>query len=99
MAGGSPVSISAAVDAAENTTAYKHSMQISASLYLGGEDINNIIYENTTIEGGTSTTKQIISFKPRWECPVLDFSDISPAESYVSAPSTGGVSSSAIFIS
>ena len=82
-AGGSgDISIDSAVQAATQTTAYQHAMQLSASLYLGDEDVNQILYKNS--EGS-----QMLQIRPRWTCPVLDFTDASPQDSWVSTGSAG----------
>ena len=77
--------------AARETTAYRHAMQLSASLFLGDEKANNIIYERPFGDApgpGAGLeevgTLQVISFKPRWECPILDFSGTNPTLSFVS---------------
>jgi hypothetical protein len=74
---------------AKNTTNYRHSMQISASLFLGDENIDNIIYvreapSNPANPNAEVETREILAIKPRWECPVLDFSRATPTESAVS---------------
>jgi len=74
---------------AKETTNYKHSMQLSASMFLGDENPDQVIYEreakiNPDLKESNIETRQIIAFKPRWECPVLDFSASVPTESYVS---------------
>jgi len=58
------------------TTSYKHAMQLSASFFLGDENVNNIIYE--------SGDKRKISFRPRWQSPVLNFEDTTPTEPFIS---------------
>jgi len=64
--------------AAEMTTSYKHAMQISASVYMGDEDPNNIVYQR--IDG--DNVKEVIAFKTRWETPVLDFTNVVPTPMY-----------------
>ena len=94
--GGEYSSIANAMANARHTTAYRHAMQLSASWYLGDGEAgrSEIIFERTRLRFPTNpdstetTTEQIVAFKPRWECPVLDFSDITPTPSYV----TGNVS-------
>ena len=71
------------------TTNYRHSMQLSASMFLGDENPDQVIYEreakiNPDIETSNVETRQIVAFKPRWECPILDFTNVTPTESYIS---------------
>ena len=64
-------------------------MQLSASMLLGDENPDNVIYEREELiypsnpEAGTQV-KQLVAFKPRWECPVLDFTNATPTLSEVS---------------
>ena len=68
---------------------FKHRMQVSASLFLGDENPHQVIYEreakiNPDLRSSDVETRQIVAFKPRWECPVLDFTNVDPTKSYVS---------------
>jgi hypothetical protein len=83
----------AAMDATEQTTAYRHAMQLSASLNLGDKNSNQIIYDRPraiTLPGASAEddklgfeSHQMISFRPRFECPVLGFEGAAPASSYI----------------
>lgn len=78
-----------AYNAAAETTNFKYSMQLSSSLFLGDESEQQVIYEsrpelNIPRDSTETTIKQVVAFKPRWESPVLDFSNITPTESFVS---------------
>jgi len=80
---------SAAEDTARDTKNFKHSMQLSASMFLGDENPSHVIYEreakvNPDMRTSDVETRQIVAFKPRWECPVFDFTNANPTESYVS---------------
>ena len=81
----------AAIYSASLTTNYKYSMQLSSSMFLGEENSNQIFYEvdipvnPSNIENTSDVdNRQIIAFRPRWECPVLDFTNANPKESFVS---------------
>ena len=67
-------------------------MQLSASMFLGDSNPDEVLYEreakvDPSLPTSDVETRQIIAFKPRWECPVLDFSNANPTESYVSETS------------
>lgn len=64
------------------TTAYKHAMQISASVYVA-HDPASITSPTIVYIAPGDETKRALAFKPRWECPVLDFSGVDPENSYV----------------
>ena len=68
---------------ATQTTAYKNAMQLSASLYLGDESMDNIIYEKTEIKDGFTNVERRLIIRPRFECPVLDFSQVDPATPFI----------------
>jgi len=85
----SGTSLSAGQANAKQTTNFRHSMQLSASMFLGDENPDQVLYErearvNPDLETSDVETRQIVAFKPRWECPVLDFTNADPTESYVS---------------
>lgn len=80
---------SVAEDTARQTINFKQSMQLSASMFLGDENPDQVLYErearvNPDLETSDVETRQVIAFKPRWECPVLDFTNADPTESFVS---------------
>jgi hypothetical protein len=70
-----------------HTTAYRHSMQLSASMFLGDANPNQIIFEkemNKVLQSSEKIKRQTVSFRPRFECPVLDFENTTPALPYIS---------------
>ena len=72
---------------AYKTTNHRYKMQLSASLFLGDENPNHVLYETKQefqTEDGATAKKQLVAFKPRWECPVLDFTNASPQTSFIS---------------
>ena len=71
---------------------FKHRMQLSASMFLGDENPNQVIYEreakiNPDVKTSDIETRQIVAFKPRWECPVLDFTNAKVGEANSSGSS------------
>jgi len=78
--------VAQAVNEIYSTTAYKNAMQLSASLFLGDANPNQIIFEKEmrkTPQSPDTVKRQTISFRPRFECPVLDFEDTSPTSGYL----------------
>ena len=76
-----------------NTTAYRHSMQLSASMFLGDANSNQIIFEkemNKVLQSSEKIKRQTVSFRPRFECPVLDFKNKTPALPYISTTGRTG---------
>ena len=100
---GGTYAASVSADYATQTSAYLNAMQLSASIYDGnkseqlGNGTEKILYYKTyaPIDAGDGTTLQKqskkIVFKPRWECPVLDFRIASPQQSFVTASVAKGM--------
>ena len=67
---------------------YQNAMQLSASLFLGDENPNEVIYEREVekIPGISQevTKQQMVAFKTRWECPNLDFSRVNVGDTKIS---------------
>ena len=82
------ISISSALSNAGLTSAYLNSMHLSASLFLGDENPNQVIYEREVLKiPGMSqevTKQQMVAFKTRWECPNLDFSQVEVGDTKIS---------------
>lgn len=86
--GSSTIAIADALGNARLTSAYLNSMHLSASLFLGDENPDQVIYEREVlkIQGSSQevTKQQMVAFKTRWECPNLDFSQVDVGDTKIS---------------
>jgi len=62
--------------------AWANAMHMSASINLGGDNSEKIIFEGYT--PNNQHYHQQIIFSPKWECPILDFTDKTPEKPFYS---------------